>query len=1095
MLHFLRRCGWLLAGAAVLAPSCPGVDIHDTKFLTQPAVSRTHIAFIYANDLWICGLDGANVRRLTADQGIESNPAFSADGRWIAFSAQYEGNTDVYLVGAEGGVPRRLTWHPGADIVQGFTPDGRSVLFRSARFVFTDRHTQFFTVAVDGSAPPEPLGLPAAYRGSYSPDGTRLAYNPLGEAFSQWKNYRGGRTSTIWLYRFADRSVEKVPQPAGRCNDADPMWVGDQLWFRSDRNGEFNLFSYDFKTKAVRQITRHEDFPVQNAASGGGWVVYEQAAVLHLLDPRRGQSTRLKIGVAADLVETRPRFTRGFQWVRNTALSPSGARAVLEFRGEIVTVPAEKGDPRNLTETPGTHERSPAWSPDGAKIAYFSDAGGEYQLHIADQNGKGEPKRYKLGGAGFYERPVWSPDSKKIAYADNSKSLYWIDLESGAVKKIGSEPLYGPSRARPSSYNWSPDSRWIAYSLSNRAYIQTVYVYSLEQDKASPVTDGLSDAYEPVFDASGKYLYLLASTDSGPVRNWFDLSSTDRRGTSSIYLVVLRKDLPSPLAKESDEEKSAAASKDEKKEAGGEKAVVTIDFEGLGNRILELPVPAGEYSNLQAGAAGVIYYQQAVRDGEVGGGQGPPPARDVVHRYDLSKRRGEALITGVTDFQVSTDTKKILYRTREALHIVGSGERPAAGQGKVNIDAVEVKVDPPAEWAQMFEEAWRINRDYFYDPNMHGADWNGAKAKYGALLPHLAVRSDLNRLIQWMCSELAVGHHRVGGGDSPVQVKTVPGGLLGADYEIANGRYRFRKVYGGLNWNPGLRAPLTEPGVDVRAGEYLLAVQGRELRPPANLYSMFENTAGKQIEITVGPNPDGTGSRTVKVVPIASELSLRNRDWVESNLRRVNEATGGRVAYVYVPDTGGTGFNYFRRYFYPQVNKEAIIVDERFNGGGMLADYYIEHLRREFIAFWAMRYGEDLRTPSAAILGPKVMIIDETAGSGGDLLPWMFRKFGIGKLVGKRTWGGLVGILGFPVLMDGGGVTAPNLAFWTPQEGWAVENEGVPPNIEVEQLPAAVMDGRDPQLEKAIEVVMEELKKNPPAKPQRPPYPNRARPK
>lgn len=408
------------------------------------------------------------------------------------------------------------------------------------------------------------------------------------------------------------------------------------------------------------------------------------------------------------------------------------------------------------------------------------------------------------------------------------------------------------------------------------------------------------------------------------------------------------------------------------------------------------------------------------------------------------------------------------------------------------VAAAEIPIDPRAEWTQMFHEAWRINGDYFYDPNMHGVDWEAMRRKYSVFLPHLAVRADLNRVIQWMCSELSVGHHRVSGGDTLVQPKTVPGGLLGADYSIENGRYRFKKVYGGLNWNPELRCPLTEPGVDVRAGEYLLAVQGKELRPPTNLYSLFENTAGKIIEITVGPNPDGSGSRTVQVVPVASESALRNRDWVEGNLRKVDEATQGRVAYVYVPNTSTLGHAYFKRYFYPQAHKDAVIVDERFNGGGSLADYYIDHLRRPLIAYWNMRYGADLKTPSASIQGPKVMLIDETAGSGGDLLPWMFRKFKLGKIIGKRTWGGLVGVLGFPVLLDGGYVTAPNLAAWTPEEGWIVENEGVPPDIEVEQTPADVIAGRDPQLEKAIEVIMEELKRNPQAEPKRPPYPVKA---
>ncbi|HEY2930697.1 MAG TPA: PDZ domain-containing protein [Acidobacteriota bacterium] len=1073
------------------------VDIHDTKLLSQPAVSRTHIAFVYANDLWVANSDGSGVRRLTTDSGTESNPSFSPDGLLIAFSAQYEGNTDVYVVPVEGGVPARLTWHPGPDIVQCFTPDGSAVLFTSPRAVFTGRYTQLFTVPIKGGFP-QALKVPNASQAVYSPDGARLAYNPLYQSFNQWKHYRGGTVSTIWLYRLSDNSIEKIPQPEGRCNDTDPIWMGDKIYFRSDRNGEFNIFSFDLKSRAIEQLTRLDDFPVLRASGGGGRIIYEQAGHLHILDPSTSKSTRLTIGVAADLAETRPRYVKGARYVRRASLSPTGARAVFEFRGEIVTVPAEKGDPRNLTNTPAVHERWPVWSPDGKSVAYFSDESSEYELHIRSQEGKGETRKIKLQGTGFYDNPVWSPDSRKISFVDNSWTLHWLDLDSGVAKKIASEYLYGPNRGKNIQHVWSPNSKWIAYTLNTAAYIQTVYAYSIDQDRSHAITDGLSDVGEPVFDASGKYLYFLGSTDAGPVKEWFAMSNNDMRVTRSIYLAVLRKDLPSPLARESDEEKiTPPEQKEEKpreekpKEAAPKPSEpFSIDFDGLGNRILALPVTAGSYWNLQAGAAGQIYYLEnstgLTAFGPVPGGT------TSLRRFDLSQRKEETLLSDVSQYLLSADNKKLLYRSRDNWGIVAVKEKIQPGQGKLNIDSIEVRIGPPAEWAQMFDEAWRINRDYFYATNMHGVDWTAMRKKYAAFLPHLATRSDLNRVIQWLGSELAVGHHFVGGGDSLTEPKTVPGGLLGADYSIENGRYRFKKVYGGLNWNPELRSPLTEPGVDVKAGEYLLAVRGQDVRPPANLYSFFENSAGKIIEITIGPNPEGSGSRTVSVVPVASEGALRNRDWVEGNLKKVDQATGGRVAYVYVPNTSTLGHIYFKRYFFPQSNKDAIIVDERFNGGGQMADYYIDLLRRPFAAYWHMRHGADLKTPSASIQGPKVMIIDETAGSGGDLLPWMFRKFKLGQLVGKRTWGGLVGTLGFPVLMDGGVVSAPNFAIWT-EEGWIVENVGIPPDIEVEQTPADVVAGRDPQLEKAIEVVMEQLKKNPPSRPKRPPYPVRVK--
>ncbi|MEI6666638.1 MAG: PDZ domain-containing protein [Acidobacteriota bacterium] len=1126
---------WMILLAVVLASAAVGTETntHDTRLLAQPATNGTHVAFVYADDLWVARIDGTDLRRLTTDEGIETNPAFSPDGKLVAFNAQYDGNVDVYVVATEGGVPKRLTWHPGADIVQGFTPDGKRVLFTSGRAAFTGAHQQLYTVSIDGGLE-EPLPIPNANQAAYSADGSRIAYVPLPPAFPQWKQYRGGRVSQIWIYNTADHSVDKVTQPATRANDVDPMWIGDTVYLRSDRDGEFNLFAFNTKSKQLRRVTTHEDFPVMKASAGGGKIVYEQAGYLHLFDPATGSAKRIPIGVAADLREPRPRFVKGADYIRNASISPSGARAAFEFRGEIVTVPAEKGDARNITGTVAAHERSPQWSPDGTRIAYLSDASSEYELHVVVQDGKGDVKKFKLGGAGFYSDLRWSPDSLKIAFEDNSQTAFYIDLASGAVKRIGRNRVFNP--ADQISYDWSPDSKWIAYVVDTQPLVTTLFVYSLEQDKSFAVTEGWSEVTEPTFDKSGKYLYLFGSTDAGPLQDWFAQSNADMRRTRNVYVVVLKKGVVSPLAKESDEEKpkksDAAAEKkpdatadkktdaqvDKKNDAAaGKKADATadkkpaapadtkadgsekkadgvekkaeaekkdafgIDFDGIDNRILALPMPAGDLSGLQAGEANHLYYLR--REGR----------EASLHHFDLAKRKDETPLAGLDRYLLTADAKKILYAKERAYFITAMGPKIAPGEGRLATGDIEVRIDPRAEWTQIFNEAWRINRDFFYAPNMHGVDWVAMKAKYGAFLPDLATRGDLNRVISWMCSELAVGHHRGGGGDRLDQPKPVPGGLLGADYDVANGRYRFKKVFGGLNWTPGLRAPLTEPGVDVKAGEYLLEVRGRDVRPPANLYSFFENTAEKIVEITVGSNPDGSNSRVVQVVPIASEGALRNRDWVEGNIRKVDKATGGRVAYVYVPNTAEPGHTYFKRYFFPQAHKDAVIVDERFNGGGSVADYYIDILRRPFISNWAMRYGDDLKTPTASIQGPKVMIIDEMAGSGGDLLPWMFRKFKVGTLVGQRTWGGLVGVLGFPVLMDGGNITAPNLAFWTPEDGWAVENEGVAPDVAVEQTPADVIAGRDPQLEKAIDVAMAELKKNPPPATKRPAYPVRGK--
>ncbi|MYM25938.1 peptidase S41 [Duganella sp. FT135W] len=1088
-----------LLALSVSAPVLALPSTSDTRMLTEPALSAHHLAFIYAGDVWIANADGSAPRRLTSDPGEKSNPVFSPDGKLIAYSAQVDGNTDVYLLPIEGGVPKRLTWHPGADVVQAFTPDGKAVMFTSPRAAFNNRFRKLFTVPVNGGVETE-LEVPNAARATWSPDGKQIVYNPFSPAFMQWKHYRGGTHSILWLFNRGDKSVLQIPQLAGGSNDVDPIWRGDTIYFRSDRDGEFNLYAYDVKTKAVRALTKHTDFPVLNATASGSSIVYEQAGYLHALDPASGQAHKLTIGVNSDLGLSRPRWVSGAKYIRNASISPSGARVAYEFRGEIVTIPADKGDVRNLTQTSGANERSPAWSPDGRSVAYFSDESGEYALHIRAQDGKGEPRKYKLTGAGFYDNPVWSPDSKKIAYVDNAWTLYVLDVASGAIKKVASEPIYGVNKTLQAA--WAPDSRWIAYALNSMTYTRSAYIYSLEQNKSWQVTDGLSDVVDPVFDKSGKYLYFFASTNAGPSNNWFSQQNEDNRVTRTIWMATLRRDLPSPLIKESDEEKAtppvatvaAAAAKpetpkvdpktgrDDPKVAVAPVAPIAIDFDGIDTRIVDLPIPAAELSDLQAGEAGQIFF---LREDD---------GKKAIQRFDLKDRKAETLLAEADQFEVSADGKKLLYRQKEAWAMGSAGAKTLTpGEGKIKVEAIEVRAEPRAEWAQIFNEAWRINRDYFYDPGMHGADWNKMHAKYAQFLPELSSRADLNRLIQWLCSELGVGHHRGGGGDFFTDAKPVPGGLLGADYEVSEGRYRFKKIYGGLNWNPALRAPLTEPGLNVKAGEYLLAVDGRPLHAPTNLYSAFENTANKAIDITVGPNADGSKSRTITVVPVAAEDVLRNRDWIEGNIRRVNAATGGRVAYVYVPNTATLGHTYFKRYFFPQADKDAVIIDERFNGGGSVADYYLEILQKKEIAWWTMRYGADMKTPSASIQGPRAMLIDETAGSGGDLLPWMFRQNHMGPLIGKRTWGGLVGILGFPVLMDGGAITAPNLAFWTRDGGWGVENEGVAPDIEIDQNPADVIAGRDPQLEKAIEVIKAELVKHPPVRPVHPAFPIKAK--
>ena len=1093
----------LLLGAGSLCWAEAGAPL----LLRQPSVSRTQIVFSYAGTLWIANREGGEARRLTSG-GHESNPLFSPDGSLIAFTGEYDGNADVYVVPATGGTPKRLTYHPGPDAAAGWTPDGKQVLFRSERNAFASGVVQLFTIPVEGGFPTQ-LPLVRASEGSYSPDGSRLAYVPNIQWQQAWKRYRGGQAKPIWIANLADSHIEaKIPRE--NSNDFNPMWVGDTIYFLSDRNGPVTLFAYDTRSKAVTQVVKNDGLDFKSASAGPGAIVYEQFGSLHLFDLKSHKTHDIEISLAGDLAEVRPHFQKiESERIRFFDISPTGARAVFGARGEIFTVPAEKGDIRNLTNTTDVVERDPAWSPDGNSIAYLSDESGEYALHIRNQNGMGEVRKIDLGSPPtFRYSPTWSPDSKKIAYTDKRLNVWYVDLEKKTPVRVDTDTYAGPFNTL--NPVWSPDSRWLVYTKQLRNYLHAVFAYSLEQAKSYQLTDGMSDALYAAFDKEGKYLYFTASTNTALSTGWLDMTSLQHPVTRSVYVMVLKKDLPSPLAPESDEEKpkepeksakdKAAEKGDKDKDKAEKPPTVEIDLEGISQRILSLPIPARNYRQLQAGKAGVIFLVEGPTVDPIDFEDGPPTV--AVHKFELKTRKTEQILEGVTSFQVSFNGEKMLY-ARQNQWVIGPAEKPGPpppepkpGQGgPLKLDQLEVYVNPRAEWKHMYYQVWRDERDFLYDPGLHGLNLEAAKKKYAPYLDNISSRDDLNYLFEEMLGDITIGHMFVGGGDRP-EPKRIRTGLLGADYQIENGRYRFARVYDGENWNPRLRAPLTQPGVNVKVGEYLLAVNGRDVRPPANVYSFFEETAGKQVVLKVGPNPDGSGARDVTVVAVDSEQGLRNYAWIEGNRRRVDELTGGRVAYVYLPDTYAGGYTNFNRYYFAQVGKEAVIIDERYNGGGDIADYIIDCLRRSLLSYWSLREGTDITTPIEAIFGPKVMITNEMAGSGGDALPWMFRHTHIGPLVGKRTWGGLVGHYTNPVdLLDGGFTGTPNLAFYNPNGTWDVENHGVPPDFEVELDPQAARAGHDAQLEKAVEVVTDLLKKNPPPPaPHHPAYPNYHKP-
>jgi tricorn protease len=1131
----------------VATTDLPAQSNNQYALLRKPTVSKTLIAFSYGGDLWVVDRSGGEARQLTSDVGIEIDPVFSPDGTMLAFTGEYDGNEDVYVIPTAGGIPKRLTSHPGADQVVGWTRDGKSVLFRSARGSYSG-FTQLYTVSLSGGLP-ELLPLPMAYEGSYSPDSAHLAYVPFTNFRESWqfhrglKHYRGGTASPIWIARLSDSSVEKVPRKDS--NDSTPMWVGNKVYFLSDRNGPVNLYVYDPGTKQVKEALQSNGVDIKSASAGPDVIVYEQFGSIHLFDPAPGKQNPVKIGVTGDFPAVRPHYVNGGEQIQNAGISPTGARAVFEAHGEILTVPVEHGDIRNLTNSPGAAERDPAWSPDGKWIAYFSDDSGEYALHLRAQDGMGEVRKINLGNPpSFYYSPTWSPDSKKIAYRDKRLNLWYLDIEAGKPILVDTNPF---DQAGMSPV-WSPDSRWIAYSRQLDSTLGAVFVYGLEDKTAHQLTDGLSDAGSPAFDKNGKYLYFMASTDDGPAIV-ASMGGFKIPVTASVYVIVLRKDLKSPLAPQSDEEKvTSAADKsgavstskgsvetddckpgdegkpaaeagadksakggdkraDEKKDEKGAKEAketpeVKIDFENINQRILALTIPARNYDRLVAGKTHELFLMEGptVDDGNASG--------HLVHKFDVCTRKTDKLLDNIGGFVISANGEKALYEqlpprnplapaggepphgawTIKPVDALGKPPEPGKSDGTLHLESMKIYVDPRAEWEQMFREVGRIERDFFYDPNLHGADLKTLMAAYQPYVDNVMSRADLNYIFADMLGEITAQHIYIFGGDRP-EVKPVSVGLLGADYTIDHDRYRFAKVYFGENWNPGLRAPLTEPGVNVREGEFLLAVDGRELHGSDEIYSFFLERAGKAVQLKVGPDPSGKDARTVTVVPIASERSLRQREWMDGNRRKVDELSKGQLAYVYLPDTAWNGFNNFNRYYFPQNPKQGAVIDERFNGGGAIADYIVDWLNRPLLMVAMTREGKDNYIPDV-ILGPKVMLINQYAGSGGDALPWMFKQLGIGPLIGTRTWGGLIGIGGYPPLMDGGEITAPRWALFNPKTGeFDVENKGVSPDIEVDLDPSLWRRGHDPQLEKGVSVALTNLKEHPVPPVKRPKYP------
>lgn len=1115
MFHRVRLAG--LSLALFLSAAAWG----GTRLLRTPTVSSSQIAFAYAENIWVVPRSGGLARRITSFAGQTVNPHFSPNGQWLAFSAEYAGNSDVYVVPSEGGEPKRLTWHPGPDTVEGWTPDGKSILFTSTRATWAPSAApRFWTVPFEGGVE-EPLNLPRGYQGKLSPDGTHIAYRMNNSWDEERRNYRGGQNRPIWIVDL--KTYDLVSPPWTDSKDMDPAWLGNTVYFISDRDGVANIWSYDTRTKKLAQATKFTDFDVKSLDTGAGVVVFEQAGYIHEFDPKSGKEHVVDITATGDFPWMMPRWEDVTSRMTSLALSPTGKRLAVEARGEIFTIPAEKGDVRNLSHSSGSAEHDPVWSPDGKYISYFSDRSGEYKLVIEAPDGLEPPREIAFEHPTHYYTPSWSPDSKKLVFSDTDLHVWVLDVASGNAKIVGNDPWMVPNRTL--NPVWSPDSKWVAYASRLKSLYHAIFVANVETGESHQVTDGLADAVWPAWDASGKYLWFLASTDFGLASQWLDMTSYDHAENFGLYFAVLKKGEPTPLAPESDEDKGvgsaptgangggrggrgarggAAAAEEGQGEAQAPApaprtpVTVQIDFDGIGQRIVSVEnVPQHGYSELKAGVAGTVYYLESGGGGR--GGAGGGPAGSTLMRYRLSDRRAATFVSAVAAYDLSADGHKLVYRTAGGgggrggrgaaaggpppapqLFLVDADRQPPqAGAGRLNV-SLRMYLDPKEEFKQIFYEGWRIQRDYLYVPNMHGADWPKMKEMYGQMLPYVNHRADLNYLLDMMGSEISIGHSFVRGGDMP-SLPPSHGGLLGADFTIDNGRYKIARIYDNESWNPDLRSPLAEPGLNIAEGDYILAIDGVELKAPDNIYRLLDGTADRQTSLTVNHTPSMDGARRVTVVPVANEQGLRTRAWVEANRRLVDKLSGGKLAYVYLPNTSQPGYNSFNRYYFSQQEKQGAVIDERFNSGGSAADYIIDVMQRDFDGYFNNVAGDryPFTSPEAGIWGPKVMVINEMAGSGGDLMPWMFHHRKVGLLVGKRTWGGLVHTADTPPFVDGGSMIAPRGGFFARDGHWAVENVGTPPDVDVENWPKDVIAGHDPQLERAVEEAMRLLKEHP----------------
>ena len=1111
----MRNTLRLLACLTVIVTTAAFLRAADdtTRLLRFPATNDQAITFSYGGQLYTVAADGGTARRLTDAPGYAIFPRYSSDGAQLAFTAQYDGNTEVYVMPASGGSPKRLTTSATLDrddladrmgpnnIVFGWRHTAAEVVFRSRWHSFNPFIGQLYTVGLEGDVPTQ-LPVPRGGFVSYSPDDTKIAYNRVFREFRTWKQYRGGMADDIWIFDLKSGALENITD--NPAQDLFPMWASNgKIYFVSERTPRANLFSYDLATKQTKQLTQFTDFDVKFPSLGGKTIVFEQAGQIWKFDLATEKSSAVPITIREDFAATRPALTNVAKSLASVSPSPDGQRVTVVARGDVFTVPAKDGPTRNLTQTQGVHERSARWSPDGKWIAYLSDATGEFELYVRPQDGKGAAIQLTSNNDTYPFALDWSPDSKKILWADRKQRLRFIDVATKAITTVAENP-----DAPIQQYSWAPDSQWVTYVKQERGTLAKIMLYGLAAQQTLAVTDGSYDSSRPNFSDDGKWLLFASSRDYRPIYSDTEWNHA-YLDMERIYLVALAKDTASPFAPKSDE---VAIAKDEEKKPTDEKSdapkstskkpaaiVVKVDTDGLSSRVLGLPIAPSNYGSITM-VGEKIYYRRAPGGPSGGGGGGEgfgggAATKPVVALYDL-KTKKETELGNFEGFEITANGKKMLIRSGRDFSLIDlpSAKVELKPDAKLDFSGLEVRLDRNAEWTQIFNESWRQMRDFFYAPNMHGVDWPAQRTKYAALLPSVSTRNDLTYLIGEMISELHIGHAYVGGGDR-IEAPRIKTGLLGAEIsrDAASRAYRIDKILPGENWQTKTRSPLTELGVNVRAGDYILAINGQPVRDLANLYTALIGTVGKQVVLRVNAQPTDEGARDVTVIPIADEAPLYYEQFVAQNMAYVAQKTGGKIGYLHIPDMGPEGLNEFVRRFYPQLNKQGLIIDVRGNGGGNVSPMIIERLQRELTMINIRRNGTPSTNPAQMLLGPQVTLLNEYSASDGDLFPYRFRENGLGKLIGKRSWGGVVGISGSLPFTDGGDLRKPEFAPYAKDgKSWIIEGHGVDPDIVVDNDPAREFRGEDQQLDKGIEVILEELKTKGRTLPPPPAWPNKS---